>query len=63
MAESRLHISLESLLRKEPSHYELFIFKALPATLLLAVAFAISDAWDKVVEKKARYRYVIDMKA
>jgi alcohol dehydrogenase (NADP+) len=23
----------------------------------------ISDAWDKVVEKKARYRYVIDMKA
>jgi hypothetical protein len=54
---------LESLLRKEPSHCELFIFKALPATLLLAVAFAISDAWDKVVEKKARYRYVIDMKA
>jgi uncharacterized zinc-type alcohol dehydrogenase-like protein len=23
----------------------------------------ISDAWDKVVEKKARYRYVINMKA
>jgi len=36
MAELRLRISLESLLRKEPSHCELFIFEALPATLPLA---------------------------
>ena len=36
MVELRLHISLESLLHKEPYHCELFIFKALPATLLLA---------------------------